>query len=95
VGVNGYVEGESSPPPTLSIDPEVETLQLASLAAVKRDRDDDAVRRARDRIRTEAADPTINLMPALIDAASSQVTIGESMRALESVFGTWYERSVV
>src|ERR1700728_1172589 len=36
VGVNGYVEGESSPPPTLSIDPEVETLQLASLAAVKR-----------------------------------------------------------
>ena len=31
VGVNGYVEGESSPPPTLSIDPEVETLQLASL----------------------------------------------------------------
>src|SRR5450755_2223735 len=91
VGVNGYVEGESSPPPTLSIDPEVETLQLASLAAVKRDRDDDAVRRALGRIRTEAADPTINLMPALIDAASSQVTIGESMRALESVFGTWYE----
>ena len=94
VGVNGYVEGESSPPPTLSIDPEVETLQLASLAAVKRDRDDDAVRRALGRIRSEAADPTINLMPALIDAASSQVTIGESMRALESVFGTWYERSV-
>ena len=95
VGVNGYVDGESSPPPTLSIDPEVETLQLASLAAVKQDRDDDAVRRALGRIRTEAADPTINLMPALIDAASSQVTIGESMRALESVFGTWYEHSVV
>ena len=46
VGVNGYVEGEANPPPTLSIDPAVETLQLASLAAVKRDRDDDAVRRA-------------------------------------------------
>ena len=44
VGVNGYVEGESSAPPTLSIDPEVETLQLASLAAVKQARDDDAVR---------------------------------------------------
>jgi methylmalonyl-CoA mutase N-terminal domain/subunit len=94
VGVNGYVEGEADPPPTLSIDPAVETLQLASLAAVKRDRDDDAVRRALGRIRTEAADPTINLMPALIDAATSRVTIGESMRALESVFGTWYERSV-
>jgi hypothetical protein len=33
-------------------------------------------------------------MPALIDAATSRVTIGESMRALESVFGTWHERSV-
>jgi hypothetical protein len=25
----------------------------------------------------------------------SPVTVGESMRALESVFGTWFERSVM
>jgi methylmalonyl-CoA mutase N-terminal domain/subunit len=95
VGVNGYVDGDDNPPSTLSIDPAVETRQLASLAAVKRQRNDNDVRRALARIRTEAADPTINLMPALIDAASSHVTVGESMRELESVFGTWYERSVV
>jgi methylmalonyl-CoA mutase N-terminal domain/subunit len=95
VGVNGYVDSDENPPPTLSIDPAVETLQLASLAAVKRDRNDDDVRRALARMQTEAADPTINLMPALIDAASSHVTVGESMQALESVFGTWYERSAV
>jgi hypothetical protein len=45
-------------------------------------------------LRTEASDPTINLMPALIDAAANFVTVGESMGALESVFGLWYERSV-
>jgi methylmalonyl-CoA mutase N-terminal domain/subunit len=95
VGVNGYVDGESTPPPTLSIDPAVEVQQLATLAALKQDRDDDAVRRSLERLRTEAADPTVNLMPALIEAGTNLVTVGESMRALESVFGLWYERSVV
>jgi methylmalonyl-CoA mutase N-terminal domain/subunit len=94
VGVNGYVEGEDTPPPTLYIDPAVETQQLASLAEVKQARDDDAVRRALTRIRTEAVDPTVNLMPALIEAAKCDVTVGESMGALESVFGIWFERSV-
>jgi methylmalonyl-CoA mutase N-terminal domain/subunit len=94
VGVNGYVDGEDTPPPTLYIDPAVETQQLASLAAVKQARDDDAVRRVLTRIRTEAVDPTVNLMPALIEAATCDVTVGESMGALESVFGTWFERSV-
>jgi methylmalonyl-CoA mutase N-terminal domain/subunit len=95
VGVNGYVEGDDVVPPTLSIDPGVETAQLASLAAIKQSRDDDAVRAILARLQAEAADPSINLMPALIDAAKMHVTVGESMRALESVFGTWFERSIV
>ncbi len=95
VGVNGYTEGDDTIPPTLYIDPAVETAQLASLAAVKQSRDDDAVRRALARLGREAADTSVNLMPALIEAAQADVTVGESMNALESVFGTWYERSVV
>ena len=94
VGVNGYVEDDGVPPSTLTIDPVVETQQLEHLAAVKQSRDDDAVRRSLARIAADAADPTVNLMPALIDAARSLVTVGEAMRALESVFGTWYERHV-
>jgi methylmalonyl-CoA mutase N-terminal domain/subunit len=94
VGVNGYTEGENPPPPTLFIDPQVEVQQLASLAAIKQDRDDEAVRRSLARLRSDASDPTVNLMPALIEAAGNFVTVGESMRALESVFGLWYERSV-
>jgi methylmalonyl-CoA mutase N-terminal domain/subunit len=95
VGVNGYVEGEDLPTSILSIDPEVEVQQLASLDAVKQARNDDAVRRSLQRLATEAADPTVNLMPALIEAAGHYVTVGESMRALETVFGLWHERSVV
>jgi methylmalonyl-CoA mutase N-terminal domain/subunit len=94
VGVNGYVEEERTAPNTLSIDPEVEVQQLASLAAVKQERDDEAVRRSLQRLQTEAADPTVNLMPAFIEAAGNFVTVGECMRALEEVFGLWYERSV-
>jgi methylmalonyl-CoA mutase N-terminal domain/subunit len=94
VGVNGYVEGDDGAPPTLLVDPALEAKQLTALAAVKADRDDDAVRRALVRLRSDAAEPTTNLMPALIDAAKAHVTLGESMRTLESVFGIWYERSV-
>jgi methylmalonyl-CoA mutase N-terminal domain/subunit len=94
VGVNGYVDQEGAPPATLFIDPVVETQQLDRLAAVKQARDDDAVRRSLARLGAEAADPTVNLMPALIEAAGHFVTVGEAMRALESVFGLWYERHV-
>ena len=94
VGVNGYVEDDGVAPSTLSIDPDVETEQLARLAAIKQARDDDAVRRSLARIATDAADPTVNLMPALIEAAGHMVTVGESMQALESVFGIYVERHV-
>jgi methylmalonyl-CoA mutase, N-terminal domain len=92
VGVNGYTEGDDAETPTLYIDPAVEARQLETLAEIKQRRDDDAVARSLDRLRKEAADPTVNLMPALIEAAAAYVTVGETTQALESVFGTWYER---
>jgi methylmalonyl-CoA mutase N-terminal domain/subunit len=94
VGVNGYKEGDDRETPILYVDPAVEQRQLERLAAVKQARDDDAVRRCLERLAQEAADPTANLMPGLIDAAKARVTLGETMHALESVFGTWIERSV-
>jgi methylmalonyl-CoA mutase N-terminal domain/subunit len=94
VGVNGYVEDDGVSPSTLVIDPGVEAEQIERLASVKQARDDDAVRRALSRLRTEAVEPEVNLMPALIEAARSLVTVGETMGALESVFGTYVERQV-
>jgi methylmalonyl-CoA mutase N-terminal domain/subunit len=91
VGVNDYVDEADDRPPTLYIDPDVEVQQLASLAAVKQSRDDAAVGDSLRRLTAEAQDSSINLMPALIDAAKCNATVGETMRALESVFGIWYE----
>ncbi len=94
VGVNGYVEDDGVAPSTLSIGADVERAQLERLAAIKQARDDDAVRRSLARIAKDASDPEINLMPALIEAARNHVSVGESMRALESVFGLYVERHV-
>ena len=81
-------------PPTLSIDPVVEDRQLERLAEVKAARNDEAVAASLQRIRTDASDPTVNLVPALIDAVKVDVTVGEITAALEVVFGTWVDARV-
>ena len=52
------------------------------------------MRRCLVRIAGDAADPTVNLLPALVEAAAAHVTVGEAMGALEGVGGTWSERAV-
>ncbi|MHB1518267.1 MAG: acyl-CoA mutase large subunit family protein [Acidimicrobiales bacterium] len=94
VGVNGYTEGDDSETATLYIDPAVEARQLAELATVKQRRDDIAVRHTLARVRADALDPDVNLLPALIDAGNAYATVGETMQALESVFGNWLEPPV-
>ena len=95
VGVNGYTEGDDQVPNTLYVSAEVEKRQLERLEEVKRDRDDEAVRRTLARLSDEAGDPSVNLMPALIEAAGAYATVGETIHALEEVFGTWVERAAV
>jgi methylmalonyl-CoA mutase N-terminal domain/subunit len=94
VGVNGFTDGDEPghAPPTLYIDPVVEERQLKRLAAVREDRDAGAVTAALAALRADAAEPTTNLMPALLEAARCYATLGEVTAALESVFGTWVER---
>src|SRR5450432_2621237 len=78
VGVNTAREGnDDAPPETLRIGAEVEETQLKRLAKVKADRDDAAVARGLDAVRTAASEPTTNVMPALIDAVRDHATVGE------------------
>jgi methylmalonyl-CoA mutase N-terminal domain/subunit len=92
VGVNGFLEGsEEPPPPILRIGPEVEEEQRRRLDKVKRERDSARVEAALVRVRAEAADPEINLMPAFIDAVGAYATLGEVVDALADVFGRWVE----
>jgi methylmalonyl-CoA mutase N-terminal domain/subunit len=93
VGVNEFTDGDDSEPPTLYIDPAVETRQLERLRAVKADRDAERVDAALARICRDARDTTVNLFPALLDAVVAYATVGEITHALETVFGTWTERA--
>ena len=96
VGVNIAREGnDETPPETLRIGPEVEELQLKRLAQVKADRNDERVRVALDAVRAAAAEPTANVMPSLIDAATTRATVGEVTNALADVFGRYVETPVI
>jgi methylmalonyl-CoA mutase N-terminal domain/subunit len=96
VGVNVATDGNDDvPPEILRIGPEVEELQLKRLAQVKAERDGDRVDAALARVRSDAAVADTNLMPALIDAVSTQATIGEISAALADVFGRYTETPVL
>ncbi len=96
VGVNDFLDGnEAEDLELLRITNEDERKQIARLTTVRQRRDDDAVRRARERLANEAADPEVNLMPALIDAARAEVTVGEMMATMAGVFGRYVEVPVL
>ncbi len=90
VGVNAFQEGNGdAEPDLLRITVDQERHQVKRLGAVKADRDSDAVARALDTVRRDAADPEVDLMPALIDAVAVMATEGEIVDALAEEFGRY------
>jgi methylmalonyl-CoA mutase, N-terminal domain len=95
VGVNVATQGGDQQPEILRIGPEVEETQLKRLARVKGDRDGAAVDAALARVRADAADPDVNLMPGLVEAVATHATVGEIVGALADVFGRYREDPVI
>jgi methylmalonyl-CoA mutase N-terminal domain/subunit len=92
VGVNAFTEGNDDDAlDLLRITHEHEQRQIKRVQAVRADRSAPAVDAALARVRADAADPEVNLMPALLDAAHAYATVGETMAALGEVFGTYTE----
>ena len=92
IGVNGFTDGNDEDQiELLKITNEDEQRQHKRLDVVRQDRDSDAVAAALARIATEAADPEVNLMPALVDAVKTYATLGEIMKTLETEFGRHVE----
>ena len=92
VGVNDFTEGNDEDDLTiLRITNEDERKQLERLRTVREARDDGSVRETLARLAREAADPEVNLMPALIDCARASATVGEMMSAMVGVFGRYVE----
>lgn len=96
VGVNAFTEGnEEDQMELLRISSEDESKQRKRLDKVRHDRDQSAVDAALARVRSEAQDPEINLMPALIDAVKVYATLGEIMGTMEDEFGRHVEVPVI
>jgi methylmalonyl-CoA mutase N-terminal domain/subunit len=89
VGVNEYVDREETRPiDILEIPHQVETDQVALLEKFKRRRDKDAVKRSLDAIRA-AAQNDKNVMPALVDGALNNCTLGEMVQAMADIYGRY------
>ncbi len=95
VGVNAFTDGDDGPGDILRIGAEVEDYQLKRLADVKARRDADAVASALGAVTAAAQDPTVNLMPPILDAVKTYATLEEVVMALEQVFGTYVEKAII
>jgi methylmalonyl-CoA mutase N-terminal domain/subunit len=94
VGINAYTEGDDLGPDILRIDPAFEVEQVRRVQTVRERRDADTVARTLDALVEAARDPSHNLMPLLIEAARAEVTEGEIVAALQTVFGSYREAPV-
>ena len=92
VGVSQFLEGNDEDEiDLLRITNEDEQKQRRRLEAVRSSRNAAAVAESLAVLETEAADPEINLMPALINASNAQATVGEMMKSMGTVFGRHVE----
>jgi len=93
VGMNKYRQEGAEEPHAVEFheyDPAVARGKIEGLRNVKAERDNEAVRRALDRLR-DAARGKQNLMPYILDAVRTYATVGEMTNTLKEVFGTFKE----
>ena len=88
VGVNDFVEDGPPGIDILQITQETEDTQVARLKKLKAERDAKRHAEALERLRQDAAEGA-NVMPALIEAAKADATVGEMMDTMKTAFGTY------
>jgi methylmalonyl-CoA mutase N-terminal domain/subunit len=96
VGVNRFQfqAEEERPIPTLKIDPEIETTQVARLKALRARRDSAKTQSALAEVERRARTKE-NLMPVILSAVESYATVGEISDALRRPFGEYQESVVI
>ncbi|HEY5565321.1 MAG TPA: methylmalonyl-CoA mutase family protein, partial [Rhodothermia bacterium] len=86
VGVNAYVSEESVDPKVFRVDESVALKQRERLSELRRRRDSGSLEEALQWIRSAAVSDE-NLMPPILKAVNSDVTLGEISNALRTVWG--------
>jgi len=89
VGVNKFQDREDVEPKISVLDNKIEIRQVARLKDFKKERDIIKTNAAISRLQKAADDPNENLMPHIIDAVKSNVTLGEISSVFKGVFGMY------
>jgi len=92
VGLNAYVADEALKIPRRETYPNFEKETVADLVKLKRKRDQSSVEAGLNEIK-EVIKGSDNVMPALIKAVKSQVTLGEIIGVMREVFGEFREEA--
>ncbi|GAB1691073.1 methylmalonyl-CoA mutase [Krasilnikovia sp. M28-CT-15] len=87
VGVNQYVSESEEVYEPLRVDPGIEIDQRERLAVLRAERDNGAVERALDALRTAARSTSENVLPPMREALRLRATVGEVSHALRDVWG--------
>jgi len=86
VGVNAYRDVNEAAVPILSVDPRLESEQVARLKAFRASRDAAKTAAGLERVRRDASEDR-NVMPALIEAVSAGATLGDIVAELKALYG--------
>lgn len=97
VGLNKYVdEGDavSIPIEIHRVAPEVESRQIERLRTTRSKRDESLVEKLMAKLEVEALDSNVNLIPTTIELVKARVSMGEIVKKLRTVFGSYVEEPV-
>ena len=91
VGVNRFVLDQEDPYEPLRVDPAIEAQQAERLATLRRERDNAAVERHLDELRSAAASSGVeaNVLYPMREALRARATVGEVCEALREVWGRY------
>ena len=96
VGVNEFISGEEQKVPVFKVDPRVEEIAIERVKEFKENRDNAKTETALAKMREVAEKVNSewpkggDLMPAVLDAARANATMGEMSEVLKDVFGWGY-----
>ncbi|PST84574.1 methylmalonyl-CoA mutase [Pedobacter yulinensis] len=88
VGVNKFVQPETTEPEVFRVNEEVRQEQIAKLALLRINRNEQAVQEALKKL-AEAAASEANLMPCILTAVEAYSTLGEISDVLRNTFGEY------
>lgn len=89
VGVNKFQDRNDVEPKINTLDAEIERRQISRLKEFKNSRDKTKVDQALSTLQDAAEKPNENLMPHIICAVKSNVTLGEISNTFVQVFGRY------